>query len=63
MSNPPFSDGGFSVYGVVIKRLLYFRLRICIFKMSVNAKSHRQDKPIDITIAFTLPVASHLRLD
>ena len=21
MSNPPFSDGGFSVYGVVIKRL------------------------------------------
>lgn len=22
VSNPPFSDGGFSVYGVVIKRLL-----------------------------------------
>ena len=25
VSNPPFSDGGFSVYGVVIKRLRNIR--------------------------------------
>ena len=42
---------------------LYFRLRICIFKCRWKQKSHRQDKPIDTTIAFTLPVASHLCLD
>ena len=34
MSNPPFSDGGFSVYGVIIKQLRLF---------SVNRELVRKD--------------------